>query len=169
MFYLTALNRGIVGSSGCVPAVMWPLKISLGWNSEIFYFSDLGWDSSSVTTHLQSSHWLGAVIYTSRSGFSAFHCYRLQTCSLADHLAGVHNLSTENKHSAADLLLLLCIWWLSKPPKVSARRGKHTGPTPPPSWTLAIAPPRLLFTSACNVSTVTHTHTHRGKHQCAGQ
>ena len=73
-----------------------------------------------------------------------------------------HNI--KRRPAAADLLLLLCIWWLSKPPKVSARRGRHTGPTPPPSWTLAIAPPRLPFTSACNVSTVTHTHTQTHTH-----
>lgn len=91
---------------------------------------------------------------TGRRQFCVFHCCRNGPWKRTAQIRHQHRSRT------TVLLLLLCIWWLSKPPKVSARRGRHTGPAPPPSWTLAIAPPRLPLTSVCNVSTVMYTHTH---------
>lgn len=61
------------------------------------------------------------------------------------------------------LLLLLFIWWLSKPPNVSALLGRQTGPTLPSVWparALQPAPPTPLLTKACRLSTA-----HTGKIQ----
>lgn len=50
------------------------------------------------------------------------------------------------------------IWWLSNPPKVSALRGKETGPTGP-SCAVGLltacpsGPPRLPLTKPCRIST----------------
>lgn len=53
------------------------------------------------------------------------------------------------------LLLLLFIWWLSKPPNVSARLGRQTGPTAPPVRPPGpqAAAPKPPLTKACRAST----------------
>lgn len=94
-------------------------------------------------------------------------CALSSKCTWSTDCPAAHSVTLS---PAGDLLLLLFIWWLSKPPNVSALLGRQTGPTPPPGGlmeTLQPAPPNPVFTKEWRVSTAEGNTHWSQKQYCA--